>query len=77
MTSAERARSGPGYHAYLVRLWQDGPTAPWRALTRDAETGEEQRFATLEQLFVFLHHQTHGSRTGLSGDEAPGEVQLP
>jgi hypothetical protein len=64
MTVPVRAGSHGGYQAYLVRLWQDSPDAPWRALTRDAETGDEQRFATLEQLYVFLHRRTHGTRTG-------------
>ena len=48
------------YHAYLVRLWQDRPDNPWRALTRDVGTDEELRFATLEELFLFLYRQTDG-----------------
>jgi hypothetical protein len=49
------------YHAYLVRLWQDQPNSPWRALTRDCANDEEQRFATVEELFLFLHRQTDGA----------------
>jgi hypothetical protein len=49
------------YHAYLVRLWQDGPNRPWRALTRDCANDEERRFATIEELFLFLHRQTDGA----------------
>jgi hypothetical protein len=48
------------YHAYLVRLWQDGPSRPWRAFVRDCATDEERRFATIEELFLFLHRQTDG-----------------
>jgi hypothetical protein len=48
------------YHAYLVRLWQDGPDSPWRALTRNCANDEERRFATVEELFLFLHQQTDG-----------------
>ena len=64
----------PGtYRAFLVRLWQDSADAPWRALARDAETGEEYRFATIEQLFLFLHRQTQGraatGEEGAAGDE--------
>jgi hypothetical protein len=55
------------YHAYLVRLWQDGPNRPWRALTRDCANDEERRFATIEELFLFLHRQTDGA--GLHGTE--------
>jgi hypothetical protein len=48
------------YHAYLVRLWQDRPEKPWRALTRDCANDEERRFATVEELFLFLRRQTDG-----------------
>jgi hypothetical protein len=77
MTIEGRAGPHGGYQAYLVRLWQDSPDAPWRALTRDAETGDEQRFATLEQLFLFLHRRAHGTRTDASAGEAPGERKPP
>lgn len=49
----------PGdYHAYLVRLWQDGPNASWRAFAKDVLTKNEHHFASLEELFVFLTAQT-------------------
>jgi hypothetical protein len=48
------------YHAYLVRLWQDRPDRPWRALVRNCANDEELRFATVEELFLFLHRQTDG-----------------
>jgi hypothetical protein len=48
------------YHAYLVRLWQDRPKSPWRAIVRDSANDEERRFATIEELFLFLHRQTDG-----------------
>jgi hypothetical protein len=48
------------YHAYLVRLWQDRPDSPWRAFVRDCADDEERRFATVEELFLFLHRQTDG-----------------
>jgi len=57
------------YRAYLVRLWQDSPHAPWRALARDVETGEERRFATVEHLFLFLHRRTEGAEPeGITSD---------
>jgi hypothetical protein len=59
------------YRAYLVRLWQEGPDDPWRALTRDAETHEERRFATVEQLFLFLYRQTEGA-----GSDGTGGTEL-
>jgi hypothetical protein len=46
------------YHSYLVRLWCE-PTPPqWRASLRSIQTGEERRFAHVEQLFIFLYAQT-------------------
>jgi hypothetical protein len=49
------------YHAYLVRLWQDRPESPWRALIIDCANDEELRFATVEELFLFLRRQTDGA----------------
>lgn len=46
------------YHAYLVRLWQDGPHTPWRASAQCAQTGEKRLFVDLEALFTFLQTQT-------------------
>ena len=77
----QHVRPPGAYHAYLVRLWQDSADAPWRALSRDAETGEEHRFATIEQLFLFLHRQTQGrgeaGEEGAVGDETPTELRPP
>lgn len=48
----------PYYIAYLVRLWQESPHAPWRASAQCASTGEKIYFATLAELFAFLESQT-------------------
>ncbi|HKZ86728.1 MAG TPA: hypothetical protein VJ793_24115 [Anaerolineae bacterium] len=49
----------PGnYCAYLVRFWQDGPHASWRAFAKNVLTEEEHHFASIEELFVFLQGQT-------------------
>lgn len=60
MIEQSAARPENHYHAYLVRLWRDGPENPWRALVRTGDDDEERRFATIEQLFLFLHRQTEG-----------------
>jgi len=60
MIEARRGQPPAGYQAYLVRLWQESPRGAWRALAKDARTGDEVRFATLEQLFLFLHGRTTG-----------------
>ncbi len=46
------------YLAYLLRLWRDDETAPWRATVEDASTGQRFGFANLKALFVFLEKQT-------------------
>jgi hypothetical protein len=46
-----------GYRAYLVRLWQDGPQADWRASAQSAQTGDTVRFADVDALFAFLLKQ--------------------
>ncbi len=60
MAETQRSQPSAGYQAYLVRLWQESPQGPWRALVKDARTGDEVRFATLEPLFLFLHGRTTG-----------------
>ncbi len=61
------------YHAYLVRLWQDRPDSPWRALVRNCANDEERRFATVEELFLFLYQQTEG-RQHTEGSTPPVRV---
>jgi hypothetical protein len=46
------------YCAYLVRLWQDGSYASWRALAKNVLTEEEHYFGSIEELFTFLESQT-------------------
>jgi hypothetical protein len=45
------------YRAYLLRLWRDGPGAPWRA-SLEVPGGEAPvRFGTVGTLFAFLRDQ--------------------
>ena len=62
MTDVRCSQPPAGYQAYLVRLWQESPQGPWRALAKDARSGEEVHFSTLEQLFLFLHGRTAGEQ---------------
>lgn len=67
-----------GYCAYMVRLWQDGPQAPWRASAQATHGGDIVRFADLDALFAFLLAQTTSSSgtqpvTLLSPDAHTGE----
>jgi hypothetical protein len=42
------------YRAFLVRLWQDTPGAPWRASAQSVHAREVVRFASAAQLFHYL-----------------------
>jgi hypothetical protein len=46
------------YQAYLIRLWQDGDQAVWRASAQSVQSGEIVRFADLTGLFAYLEAQT-------------------
>ncbi len=53
----ERVRTAD-YLAFLLRLWREDKSGPWRALLVDPHTGERRGFADLGKLFVFLQDQT-------------------
>ena len=46
------------YLAYLLRLWREGGTAPWRVTLEDPHTGRRHAFADLKGLFTFLGAET-------------------
>lgn len=48
--------------AYLIRLWQDGDHAVWRASAQSVQSRGIVRLASLKALFAFLENQTHGER---------------
>ena len=50
------------YLAYVLRLWCDGPTSPWRAALECARTGERHPFADLAALFAFLEAETRDAQ---------------
>jgi hypothetical protein len=62
----EEPREQPGYLSYLLRLWQvdtergspQGGGTVWRASLESSLTGRRPGFASLDELFEFLHHQT-------------------
>jgi hypothetical protein len=56
------------YRAYLLRLWQDVPGQPWRALLQDANTHERHGFQDLDQLLTFLRSVTDPAEAGHEGD---------
>lgn len=58
MIQPNRSPSLTNYTAYLVRCWQDGKHAPWRASAQSVRTGEKLFFANLDELFAFLAAET-------------------
>ena len=51
-------KKSPKYLAYLLRLWQEDDSTPWRATLENAHTGERHGFASLGRLLAFLQDQT-------------------
>jgi hypothetical protein len=45
------------FHSYLLRLWQETPDLPWRAMLRSVATREEHLFPDLDRLLAFLQDQ--------------------
>lgn len=72
-------RQAHPYMAYVLRVWRDGPAAPWRAVLVCARTGDRHAFAELADLFAFLEAETdEGGRTAasLEGTGHQGKSQL-
>jgi hypothetical protein len=47
-------RETEDYHAYLLRLWREERSLPWRAELVSPLNGEKRHFATQEMLLQFL-----------------------
>ena len=60
------------YLAYLVRLWRDDETSPWRARVEEPHTGDRQAFPDLQSLFAFLEEETGTGREAAAGNIRPG-----
>ncbi|HSD85444.1 MAG TPA: hypothetical protein VLG46_16395 [Anaerolineae bacterium] len=41
--------------SYVLRVWREDATTPWRASMQSAATGERTYFAALEEVCGFLH----------------------
>ena len=71
------------YQAYLLRLWRDGPGAPWRAsLEPPGGTGRVPvRFGAVGALFAFLRDQLADPdptpAPGARAPSRPGETERP
>ena len=49
----------PRYRAYLLRLWQEQPGAPWRVMLQEVEGDQEWRFCDTTQCFDFIQQRLH------------------
>jgi hypothetical protein len=45
------------YHAYLLRIWREEEGMPWRATLQNPHTGEQEGFASVEQLIDFIRYK--------------------
>ncbi len=60
------------YHAYILRLWQEGPDAEqgWRFSLEDTRTGRRRGFGSLAALIVHLQQIiAHGGCEEAEGGE--------
>lgn len=58
MKTVDPQRLSPLYQAYLVRLWRENDTVPWRVTIKHIRTQEMHHFAAVEEYITFLYTQT-------------------
>lgn len=58
------------YHAYLLRLWREEESLPWRAELVSPQTGKKRHFASPGQLLAFLRGlmEEEEGKTGRIGE---------
>jgi hypothetical protein len=47
------------YQSYLLRVWRESASGPWRATLEQVSTGKTYSFARLESLVTFLNDPSH------------------
>ena len=64
----------PGYCSYLLRLWpvRSAGRVVWRASLESTRTADQHRFATLDQLVIFLREQTSADSVRLEISDLSG-----
>lgn len=45
------------YQSYLLRIWRENDSLPWRAQVENPSTNETHGFPTLKALLVFLEER--------------------
>ncbi|HRQ25345.1 MAG TPA: hypothetical protein PLF42_18100 [Anaerolineales bacterium] len=56
-TDVENKNTSRNYHAYLLRIWREEESMPWRVQIEDPTTDETVGFPTLAELLSFLNGQ--------------------
>lgn len=62
------------YRSYMVRLWREASSAPWRCQIQCVGSGRERRFAGLAELFEFLVADAAGGAEGGEGNPEPSDT---
>ncbi|MBI3172670.1 MAG: hypothetical protein HYZ25_03055 [Chloroflexi bacterium] len=65
------------YHVYLLRLWRDDESTPWRIQVQDPHTDETLVFTDLENLFAFLRQQAGKGKSHTEDDRPVIEFIYP
>jgi hypothetical protein len=66
------------YVSYLLRLWRDTDTGPWRATLVEGQSGQTRSFADPARLFAFLQTQMETPPAGEAitrPDKTPAQVE--
>lgn len=62
------------YVSYLLRLWRDADSGPWRATLVDGQSGQSRSFADPGRLFAYLRVQMEDAAR-LEQDPSPATEQ--
>jgi hypothetical protein len=54
----ERMKEQSNYQAFLLRIWREHETAPWRASLENPQLGKRLNFASMAELMAFLDRST-------------------
>jgi len=67
------------YHSFLLRLWRDDQSSPWRISLQNTTTGERKGFTSLDEAAADLAELVGQTKRmiftpGLESDTNPGET---
>jgi hypothetical protein len=62
------------YRSYLLRLWREAPGAPWRCQVQCVGSGDERRFAGIQEMFQFLLADAASASSGADGSASTSDT---